>query len=38
MPPKKKEEEIDLSTLPECQSLNTIIFVKGKKARADAIT
>ncbi len=30
MPPKKKEEEIDLSTLPECVSSKAIILCKGK--------
>lgn len=34
MPPKKKEEEIDLSTLPECKSLNIFLYAKGKKERA----
>lgn len=33
MGPKKKEEEIDLSTLPECKSINAIILCRGKKVR-----
>lgn len=37
MGPKKKEEEIDLSTLPECKSINVIILCRGRKARAVAI-
>ena len=37
MPPKKKEEEIDLATLPECKTLNSIILVRGRKARAQVI-
>lgn len=37
MGPKKKEEEIDLSTLPECRSLNALLLVRGRKARAAAI-
>jgi hypothetical protein len=37
MPPKKKEEEIDLSTLPECKSFNVITLCRGKKSRAAAI-
>lgn len=37
MGPKKKEEEIDLSTLPECKSINAIILCRGKKTRAITI-
>lgn len=31
MPPKKKEEQIDLSTLPECVSTNGMLFCLGRK-------
>ena len=37
MGPKKKEEQIDLATLPECKSINVIILCRGKKSRATAI-
>ena len=37
MGPKKKEEEIDLTTLPECTSLNIILLAKGKKSRSSNI-
>ncbi len=37
MPPKKKEEEVDLSTCPECPSTNCILLCKGKPSRASKI-
>lgn len=37
MPPKKKEEEIDLASLPEVQSMNVVVLVRGKKSRAEDI-
>ncbi len=37
MGPKKKEEEVDLATLPECRSLNAIILVRARKERALAL-
>lgn len=37
MPPKKKEEEIDLSTLPPWTSKNCMIVCSGLKGRATQI-
>lgn len=37
MPPKKKEEEIDLSTLPELKTLSALILIRGKKGRAQQL-
>ena len=37
MPPKKKEEEIDLSTLPELKTLTALILIRGKKTRAQQL-
>jgi hypothetical protein len=37
MPPKKKEEEIDISTLPPWFSKNVIIFCSGSINRSKSI-
>jgi hypothetical protein len=37
MPPKKKEEEVDLATLPPCKSVGVQLAYQGKKPRADKL-
>ena len=37
MPPKKKEEEIDPSTLPPCRSIAVRLAYLGKKDRANKL-
>lgn len=37
MPPKKKEEEIDLATLPPWVSRNAMLVCSGMKGRANTI-
>ena len=35
MGPKKKEEEIDINSLPPCATLNALFLCRGRKERAN---